>query len=792
MPRPVPSCQPIWRAWAVGLVAAMPSAAWSTSYLVDTDALTISAIKVETVCVLSVVGNCLASIDNVLTERRVLARLNGTPIRAVEDHGVAVFRFAGDLVIGPEDRLIGVGSRPASFVAGNNALIAAGARIEFDAGRRVSSIAGLNRLLSTNRQAGPGGGDGGAVNGVVNGGAGGMGGAPSVYPGKANPVAAYYDGVASSGGLGGDTYGGIFCDLVSVCVTGLPGLSGTHGQIGTAGAAGQLGATGLNGLAGFGTGAGAGTGGAGGMAGSGLGLGGADGAGGGYGSPGIVPLGQGGGDGGQGEAGSAGSTGAAGGAGQPGSGGLNLGIGQSLSGGAGGGGGGQGGGGQGGGGGGSGGRGGGGGGGAVLDALLGLFDGGIGGYGGDSGAGGTGGTGATGRGGGSGGGGGGALEIIALGRLVIGQGTDRTRLSATGQPGNDGLPGAMGEAGAAGAAGTGGGPRGQPTPGGDGGRGGQGGAGGSGGDGGTGGSAGAGGGGAGGTIKLQGSVVVVGTNTAVDVSGGVGGHGAAGAGTAGAGGDGRLLLGSNTMVPGTSLEDAFSGESVGAQPGQTFEGVRRRNPYVTANASVDTPYIAGLPGGAEAFGLLPGDVARAVAAFARAQAPAHAKAAMMLSDTGPVAGFGDDYIGFDWLYLINVRDQALVDPAFGAGLDGYRNRLLLGGWVNDEAFEPGAQLAFLRELGAFDVYATLVPETTENFCFSGGGLAGRCVTWGASDPARYLQAVFLVPEPPGFALAVWALLALACVKGKPRARHAQTSMQQTQHRWFRAMGHRPA
>ncbi|MBK1669042.1 hypothetical protein CKO28_13470, partial [Rhodovibrio sodomensis] len=55
---------------------------------------------------------------------------NGTPFTTQVIGNVMRFQFAGDLTIDDDDRVVGTGSRGASFFAGNNANI--GARVTFD------------------------------------------------------------------------------------------------------------------------------------------------------------------------------------------------------------------------------------------------------------------------------------------------------------------------------------------------------------------------------------------------------------------------------------------------------------------------------------------------------------------------------------------------------------------------------------------------------------------------------------------------------------------------------------
>ncbi len=365
----------------------------------------------------------------------------GVPFTAAVADGIAVFAFTGDLQI-PADDIEVTGSNALSIRVTNDVYIDPGA---------------VFLLGASETEAGPGGGEPGDPGG---GGAAGAGNTLAADP-----------GAGGAGGAGGTPFHS--------------GKTGTKGGIGNPGSDGDDGGPGTDG-AGGGSGVNnehIGTGGAAGAAGS-SGLGGSQqdgGAGGGGGKGGSGQDGKSG-VSGSGEAGKFGGDGGAGGHGE---GGLNDGwesdptaISGGSAGGAGGGGGGGGGGGSG-----SGGSGGGGGGG---EAGGWGFYGERGGYGGSGGAGGTGGDGSSGTGGGLGGAGGGAVEIVAFGRLEIGnatfhaEGGDGEKLEggvAPGEPGDgqDGKP--ADNSGRNAGRGSGGGAGGYGADGGRGGDGGQGGAG---------------------------------------------------------------------------------------------------------------------------------------------------------------------------------------------------------------------------------------------------------------------------------------------------------------------------
>jgi len=371
-------------------------------------------------------------------------------------------------------------------------------------------------------------------------------------------------------------------------------------------------------------------------------------------------------------------------------GGKNVYSGTELSGGGGGGGGGGGSGGWGGSGGGG---GGGGGGGFAASKLSTVFwiQGGKGGKGGDGGSGGYGGTGAPGR---RGGGGGGALEIAAQGHLqVLGDlvlsadGADVATTPIAGWSGQEGYFGYVGEDGE---------PHTDTCP--DVGfnicgaqDGADGGAGGKGAPGGNGGAGVAGGGGAGGTVKMLGSVVDA-TDASVRAHGGCGAHD---------GDIGRFVFCANTAA-------SAHGSVVGRI--EYYSGSRGPNPFFSDDTP--TPYIPGIPGGAELYGLLGGLTAESPD-FEQIvlNAPPDAVGALYRMDTGPT-GYTYDFTGFDLVLLINLLDVPATSPVLGLGPGyNYIHNLLIGGCANTPPFGAGPQP--LSQMGPYEVYATLIPEGTE-------------------------------------------------------------------------------
>jgi hypothetical protein len=364
---------------------------------------------------------------------------------------------------------------------------------------------------------------------------------------------------------------------------------------------------------------------------------------------------------------------------------------------------------SGGGGGGRGGYGGGGGG----DGWL-LASGGDGGNGGRGGYGGVGGDGGDGGGGAVGGGGGGAIEIVALGRIVVrntafyarGGDAGTPDSGSTGQDGGAGRAGSLGQPGETGGLFT--------NPGGDGGDGATGGAGGSGGDGGAGGD---GGGGAGGTVKLYGSVVY-GDDTFIHTQGGQG--------ALGTGERGRFIIGANVNNFEFVQINASTGHGllpsiplltfqprVFAQT-ETFAGSQESNPHLVDDAA--TPYIPGLQGGAAAYGLLDINAAELLNATLYENMPEDAVMAVVRLDGG-IPGLVDAFPGYDLVLVTNLTAAAIQLPHLGVGLLGFETPLQQGGYQNDPLFGDGTA-DLLAELGSDQVYVTLVPETAKYFTAS--------------------------------------------------------------------------
>ncbi|MFT6949611.1 MAG: 6-phosphogluconolactonase (cycloisomerase 2 family) [Paraglaciecola sp.] len=316
--------------------------------------------------------------------------------------------------------------------------------------------------------------------------------------------------------------------------------------------------------------------------------------------------------------------------------------------------------------------GGGGGGSGGAQSIRGTLNGGGGGgFGGISGAGATGGA------GGLGGGGGGAVEIVAQGQVTIGS----SALLALGGNGSNGLSGGTFGTGGKGQGGGSGG-----TYGGDGGDGGKG------GDGGVGGIGGRGAGGAGGSIKLSGSVLNASSAT-VNTNGGTGGR---------SGEDGRLILLSNTgMLTGVpnKVSNTVQLPSFGAIASYDdgTGGLKKDNIYLGGTGT--TPYIVGLQGGAEIYGLFSGvDIDSLIPA----NAPKDAVAAVIRLDLGPYTS-NPDYIGYDMVLFVNLTGTNIEAPTLGINQ----------GEISLRFDGVGAQTT-MTALNGYSVWGTLIKDNGDS------------------------------------------------------------------------------
>ncbi len=608
---------------------------------------------------------------------------------------VQLYRFLGNMEFISGDTITAIGGRPLVLLAGNDAIIQAGATLNFNTTGRFGVLGGGNG----------GGTVGGGSFGLGRSGAGtnisvGAGGFGGTISGSGNGDSGTAGANGSQGSAGTDGSNGFTGDA------GLPGFANSLSSGGSAGSFGVRGFGGLRSAVG-----GGGTAGSGGAVSGGFGEGG-DGS-----------------DGGNAGSGARGGSGTAGTAGGSGGAGTNSATGLILSGGGGGGSGGSGGGGGGGAGGSSGGAGGGGGGGGlgVFALFLAFEDGGDGGIGGDGGRGGAGGNGGTGAASGAGGGGGGAVEIAALGRVRV-EGNISIQGGASGPRGFASARqlGAQGGAGTAGQAG-------ETTLtdlGGIGGRGGNGGNGGGGGDGGLGGEGGHGGGGAGGTLILKGTIASASGGT-TNTSGGTSG------GNAGA--NGRFLIadnGNNVPSFGTAI-GATTSDVAGAGGG----GV---NPFIQGGGQ-STFNLVDLAGGADVYGLKTGvNIDSSYFDSIRTGAPVGAIAALVRRSVGP--GAGEDYTGQDLLMMVNLTAGSLPNPQLGVGNpgEGFITPLLQRGFARNQQFGGSGPVA-LTSLPAGGVYVTLIPDFLQsevNARVGSAGLKGFSLPQLAAN-----QVVYLTPIP---------------------------------------------
>jgi hypothetical protein len=187
---------------------------------------------------------------------------------------------------------------------------------------------------------------------------------------------------------------------------------------------------------------------------------------------------------------------------------------------------------------------------------------------------------------------------------------------------------------------------------------------------------------------------VIGASASVDAGGGTGGGG------------GRFLLGNNTT--------ASFGGTVNVASTLTGPGPQHANPF---EASVNTPLIPDLVGGAEAYGLT--TLTSAAFPSVVAGAPTGVSAALFLEHLGP-GTYNNDFNGYDVLFIINLTSQTLHQPTFTVGST---SPLLQGGWQHDPLF-GGSGGPQAIDLGPNQVYATLVPvgTTTARFSFVQNGV----------------------------------------------------------------------
>lgn len=472
-----------------------------------------------------------------------------------------------------------------------------------------------------------------------------------------------------------------------------------------------------------------------------------------------------------GSAGGAGQKGEAGDNGTNGAGGTNLTTGAALSGGAGGGGGGRAG--QGGAGG-NGGQGGGGGGGTInaITPLHNVVENFLGWNGGNGGVGGIGGQGGDTALAGDGGAGGGAIELFAQGRLTVGESVKLLSRGAAGTPAIETMSriGGSSAVGSNGIVGKGSGSNavGGWT------KGGSGGAGGTSGRGGAGGISGLGGGGAGGTIMLTGSQVDA-RGAKIDASGGAsfdayyqpvfqcdsGGGGTApncviesgGALlTANAGGNGRAVISTHALLNGPT---SISGASI-----EQYIGPIESNPY--SLNGIKTPYLLGLQGGADTFGIL-ADYTSDQELFSSLFADNISSGLTIGRFDFNTIDLGIDYADFDLLVLANRSNIDIVSPMFGFAMTNNNHIISLHtrGWAANTAF-GGNGSSVLDALHVNAIWATLVPKNSAWFNIGGNQLSHFGLNLQAGDIA-VLSDVLPVPRISEPNTSFLVLLGIICI-----------------------------
>ncbi|MBL8875871.1 MAG: hypothetical protein JNM86_08765 [Phycisphaerae bacterium] len=334
-------------------------------------------------------------------------------------------------------------------------------------------------------------------------------------------------------------------------------------------------------------------------------------------------------------------------------------------------------------------------------------DGGDGGNGGTGGGGQPGGNAGAGGNGNFGGAGGGAIEITALGRLIISsgnfdaQGQSAAASRIAGSTGTAGLGGYNGGAGSSGQH--------VNSPAGDGGAGGKGGRGGRSGDAGNGGAGGLGTGGSGGTIFL--SATELNVSGTYRVSGGTNGIGPVRSDS------GRAIVSYNhTFIGALSASPSLDNGPLLPLPGPAPEA-SQASPYINGGPVV--PYIAGLQGGAAVAGIIPG--LKATTVVNPATLPPNTVAGLLMLDSD-VPGITYDKNKYRALLYLNYSPSPNFQ-AFLMGLGGlpFSNVLNTHGWANDPRFGGNNGPQNILALGDA-VYVTLVPvnQLNQNLARVGG------------------------------------------------------------------------
>jgi hypothetical protein len=195
-------------------------------------------------------------------------------------------------------------------------------------------------------------------------------------------------------------------------------------------------------------------------------------------------------------------------------------------------------------------------------------------------------------------------------------------------------------------------------------------------------------------------------------------------------------------------------------------GPRAPNPFLAPVEPPSTPFLPGLVGGPEVFGLLAGETVHDLPALL-ASAPPEAAVAVARFDGG-LPGDPVDYVGFDLLVFANLCSQAASAPRLGVGRAPIA--LLRGGPARNPFFVPGAAPEPLATLPGAALYATLVLEGAADVTFgydAPGGPLERQVVALADGEAAFLEQPgldpFCLPEPGATARACAAGIAVAAL-----------------------------
>ncbi|HXW09689.1 MAG TPA: tandem-95 repeat protein [Steroidobacteraceae bacterium] len=138
------------------------------------------------------------------------------------------------------------------------------------------------------------------------------------------------------------------------------------------------------------------------------------------------------------------------------------------------------------------------------------------------------------------------------------------------------------------------------------------------------------------------------------------------------------------------------------------------NPFVDfGGGAILTPRIAGLAGGAEAFGLLTLDAATLLGDDVFDEAPDGAGLAVIRVDTG-IAGLVDNYLGYDLVLVANISGAAFDTPTLRIGSVGERAAFRTGGTAADPVFGDGSDDP-MTSFAAGAIYALLIPEAAQQF-----------------------------------------------------------------------------